>query len=332
MTSTVVFVLAYAAAVTGIRTTRSISHAVSPVPDVPVRQGEISWLRVDKTFIKPAYFLEGLAVDPQTGDLYSSSGIKGKSALHRYRLVENSSSLDSTAAGAGATEVGAVAAEILRAELPDARFGEGVTVTDDGALHQLDYTNGRVYHYTTKDLQLVEQTKYLPNAEGWGLASHAGTFFSSDGTSRIYKWHLNSSSVEELGVHTPSGHRVSLLNELEWVEGELWANYYGTRCIARIEPDSGEVKGWVVAPHGSLFTPAHPAVSVMNGIAYNPDNKHLYLSGKMWPRLFQVSVAERTEEEQEHKDAVWGSLSQLCPYPSMSAADASYWAELSASS
>ncbi len=177
-----------------------------------------------------------------------------------------------------------------RTALPATEFGEGIAVVGD-RLYQLTWRGGRGHLYNPATLAPIDSFTYA--GEGWGLATNGRTLYMSDGTSRIR-------------VIDPAGFRdqrtiqvrerdstVWMLNELEWVRGELWANVYQTDLIARIDPATGHIVGWIDI--GKLLTAAEREDvanrgGVANGIAFDSVRNTVYVTGKLWPHLFEVEV------------------------------------------
>jgi glutaminyl-peptide cyclotransferase len=155
---------------------------------------------------------------------------------------------------------------------------------------QLTWESQVGFVYNLSDFRLLRRFSYL--GEGWGLATNgkSNELFLSDGTAEIRV--LDGDTLAEkrrIAVHdgdTP----VTQLNELEFVEGEVFANVWQTDRIARISPQSGEVVGWIDLT--GLLSPIYRLESgaVLNGIAYDSDRKRLFVTGKLWPTLFQIRL------------------------------------------
>lgn len=242
------------------------SNADATPPAVPfdsatprtIARAEASWPH------DTAAYTQGLMFEH--GRLLESTGLEGQSDL---RELER---------GTGRV--------LHRVALPTDVFGEGLAGVGD-SLYQLTWKKGRGYVYDASTLALKDSVSYT--GEGWGLASDGKQLWFSDGTSEIRV-------IDPKGFHelrrirvTEAGKPVWMLNELEIVRGELWANIYETNWIARIDTTSGRVIGWIDV--GSLLTPAErDAVAkrggVANGIAYDPGSGKVMVTGKLWPRLF----------------------------------------------
>ncbi|EPS59792.1 hypothetical protein M569_15013, partial [Genlisea aurea] len=126
--------------------------------------------------------------------------------------------------------------------------------------------------------------------DGWGLATDGKTLFGSDGTSTLY--HIDPKSFNVLERHTVkyNGHEVYNLNELEYVNDEVWANIWQTDCIARISPNDGIVVGWIFLPElrEQLLATGHTRIDVLNGIAWDKRHGRVFVTGKLWPKLFEI--------------------------------------------
>lgn len=180
---------------------------------------------------------------------------------------------------------------VRRTALPPEDFGEGIAAVGD-RLYQLTWTGGRGYVYDAASLARVDSFTFA--GEGWGLASDGRSLYLSDGTSHVRVVDPAGFRVLRTFQVREAGQPVWMLNELEWVRGELWANVYGTSLIARVDPADGHVVGWVDA--GALLTPAERSDvadrgGVANGIAYDSTRATVLLTGKLWPRVFEVDAA-----------------------------------------
>jgi glutamine cyclotransferase len=178
---------------------------------------------------------------------------------------------------------------VRRTRLADRFFAEGLALLG-GRLHQLTWREGTGFRYDPTTLAVVDSFAY--NGEGWGLASDGTRFYGTDGSSRVSVlaagWTLERSfTVTEAGTPVPA------LNELEWVNGELWANVFQTDFIARIDPATGTVKGYVDVS-GILTSAQRDDVArrggTANGIAFDPTSGRLLVTGKLWPITAQIRV------------------------------------------
>lgn len=203
------------------------------------------------------------------GKLIEGTGLYGQSKLRRLDL----------ATGAVELEVG----------LPPDLFGEGVTVWD-GKVIQLTWTNRLGLVYDESSFQKTGQFRYA--GEGWGLTHDDKHLIMSDGTATLRFLDPKAYKVARRLRVTDRGRPIDQLNELEFVEGEIYANIWGSNYIARISPRNGTVLGWIDA---GRLSPREAAGNnaVLNGIAYDPEAKKLYLTGKQWSDLFEVRLVPR---------------------------------------
>jgi glutamine cyclotransferase len=216
-------------------------------------------------------YTQGLAY--RDGFLYEGTGRNGQSSLRKVRL-----------------ETGEV---IQRIDLGPEFFGEGITIIKD-RVFQLTWKSGVGFVYDLKSFHFLRQFAY--SGEGWGLATDGRELFLSDGTSEIRV--LDAESFHEkrrLRVHdgaTP----VDQLNELEFVEGQIFANVWHSNRIARISPQTGDVVGWIDLT--GLLSPVYrlEPEAVLNGIAYDPVERRLFVTGKLWPRVFEIRLVPKRRE------------------------------------
>lgn len=201
------------------------------------------------------------------GVMYEGTGLKGQSSLR---------------------EVDIETGKISRSHnIPARFFGEGVTIFEN-RLYQLTWKGQTGFIYDLETFTPVEEFYY--NTEGWGLTHNDTALFMTDGSHRIYV--LDPKTMTQIDVIQVYNERARMinLNELEWIGGELWANIYGTRYIARIDPNSGAVTG--VIDFNSIFDRRSYArrTDVFNGIAYNAETGHVYVTGKLWPSVYEVRI------------------------------------------
>lgn len=210
-------------------------------------------------------FTQGLAFEG--GVLYEATGLLGHSTLRRVDL-----------------ETG----EVLQVrKLPDHVFGEGITVYQD-VIIQLTWQSNIGFVYYRDTFEFIRVFNYP--TEGWGITHDGESLIMSDGTSVLYFW--NPLTFEETGrieVFDNNG-PVTRLNELEYIKGEIYANVWQTDRIAIIAPETGQVTGWIelrgLLPAEDRLEP----VDVLNGIAYDIVNDRLFVTGKLWPKLFEIEL------------------------------------------
>lgn len=172
--------------------------------------------------------------------------------------------------------------------LPRAEFGEGITVLD-GRLYQLTWLSNTCHVYDVKrKMKKINDFRY--SGEGWGLTTDGQKLYMSDGTAKIYTIDPQTFRRERRMTVTYKGEPVDYLNELEWIEGKIWANVYTTQQIVIIDPVSGAVEGVVdltgILPAGEVG----PTTDVLNGIAYDARQKRIFVTGKNWSRLFEIEI------------------------------------------
>jgi glutaminyl-peptide cyclotransferase len=253
----------------------ALALAVSTSSAAPLPRAETTarenFLRYEIVATHPhdvAAFTQGLAF--HQGRLIESTGLHGRSAVTIRGITD------------GAVQ--------RRRPLDASHFGEGLALAGERLL-QLTWHSGLALAY---DLWLQPAGEFRYAGEGWGLAFDGEHWLMSDGTSRIrYRSPRDFSVIREVRV-SDGGRPVSQLNELEFAEGRLYANVWRTDRIAVIEPASGAVQAWLdLAPLRKGFArPAgwDEAAHVLNGIAFNPDTKHFYVTGKCWPVLYEIRL------------------------------------------
>ncbi|WP_254600839.1 glutaminyl-peptide cyclotransferase [Caulobacter sp. S45] len=214
-------------------------------------------------------FTEGLFYED--GVLWESTGLPGHSFVRRERL-----------------DTGEV---LQQHDLPAADFGEGI-VRWGGRLYQLTWQEHFGYVYDARTLSATAKFPYP--GEGWALTKDAHHIYMSDGTPDLRV--LDPVTMrEERRIHvTDDGRPVQNLNELEWVKGEIYADIWQTSLIACIDPATGHVVGWIdlagLLPQADV-TPGR--TDVLNGIAYDAAQDRLFVTGKNWPKLFQIRLQPR---------------------------------------
>ena len=201
------------------------------------------------------------------GELWEGTGEYGRSQLLRTDLASG---------------------KVLQSKkLSKDEFGEGITVLDD-KIYQLTWLNGKLHIYDRKMLTPLVTHTY--KGEGWGLTSDGTKLYMSDGTNYIRVLNPETMAQERrIGV-TLRGESLSHLNELEWIEGKIWANVYTTDHIVIINPENGVVEG-VVNLSGILPEKERDnRTDVLNGIAYDKAAKRIFVTGKNWSKLFEIRV------------------------------------------
>ena len=203
------------------------------------------------------------------GELYESTGQKGESKLRKVNY-----------------ETGEVLKNI---NLENSYFGEGLTILND-KIYQLTWQGKRGFVYDVNTFEKLSTFNYGTSKEGWGICNDGKTLYKSDGTEKI--WLLNPENLTEeshIEVYTEKG-KIPSLNELEWIDGKIFANIYQRNGVVIINPKTGGVEGVIdFKPLKELVT-QHEELDVLNGIAYHPERKTIFVTGKNWDQLFEVRI------------------------------------------
>lgn len=177
--------------------------------------------------------------------------------------------------------------------LADQYFGEGLTILNN-KIYQLTYRENTGFIYNLKTMEQTGTFVYGQSKEGWGLCHDAeNNIYKSDGTDRI--WTLSSNTLAEkdyIEIFTNTS-RINSVNELEWVDGKIYANVYQQGSIAIIDPSNGAVEGVIDLTDLKDKVTQHPKLDVLNGIAYNGEPNILYITGKNWDKLFKVEIIQK---------------------------------------
>jgi glutamine cyclotransferase len=215
----------------------------------------------------PGAFTQGLIY--LNGHLYESTGLRGHSSLREEDL----------------------SGRLLKyVALPNRYFGEGLTNWGN-ELIQLTWTSHTALVYNLKTFQFI-RTFHCPY-QGWGLTQDGKDLIESDGSSTLHFIDpATFQTVRNLKV-TADGKPVTQLNELEYIHGVIYSNVWHSNRIARISPVTGKVLSWIdlsgLLPPGTVTNPE----AVLNGIAYDPVHNRLFVTGKLWPKLFQIEVVPK---------------------------------------
>ena len=213
----------------------------------------------------PSAFTEGLAF--ANGFLYEGTGLYGQSSLRQVAL-ENGSVLKIN-------------------QLADEYFGEGVTIIG-ARIIQLTWRSHIGFVYDLDNFTLLGNFSY--STEGWGLTNDGSRLIMSDGTATFrFLDPVTFATLGQIEVHDDHG-PVTQLNELEYIHGEIFANIWQTNRIAQISPQTGQVVGWIDLTGLLNLTEPHQPVDVLNGIAYDDVHDWLFVTGKLWPSLFEIEL------------------------------------------
>jgi glutamine cyclotransferase len=227
--------------------------------------------RVVKTYPHDrSAFTQGL--EYRDGFLYEGTGQVGRSTLRKVKL-----------------ETG----DVLQSyDLPQPFFGEGITVLPQQIL-QLTWQSQTGFIYDKTNFRVVKSFSYP--GEGWGMTNDGKQIYMSDGTAQIRVWDLASlKEIKRINV-SDMGKPVTQLNELEFVRGEIWANVWQTDRIARISPGDGRVLGWIDLTDILPKAERSNSDAVLNGIAYDATTDRIFVTGKLWPKLFEIKLTPATK-------------------------------------
>lgn len=216
----------------------------------------------------PDAFTQGLII--QDGVLFESTGLERHSTLRRVEL-----------------QTGKV---LQKVDVPRDFFAEGMTLFN-GKIYQLTWKGEKGFIY---DPQTFEKTgEFTYTGEGWGLTHDADSLILSDGSDKLRFIDPNNYQVRRTISVTDRGRPVEELNELEYMKGEIYANVWHDNRVARIDPQTGRVKGWI--DFTGLLKPGETTSgeAVLNGIAYDEAGDRLFVTGKLWPKLFEVRLKQK---------------------------------------
>jgi glutamine cyclotransferase len=210
-------------------------------------------------------FTQGLIY--HEGQLYEGTGLNGESSLRRVEL--------------------ATGQVLQRIDLPDAYFGEGIALFDD-RIYQLTWQNKVGLIYDRASFTQIGTWSY--ETEGWGLTHDGRQLIMSDGSATIRFLDPQTLAVQRSIQVRAEGQPLTRLNELEYIDGQIYANIWQTDWIVRIDPQSGAVTAWIDL--SGLLPPEErqPNTDVLNGIAYDPTTDRLFVTGKRWPKLYEIEL------------------------------------------
>ncbi|MCH5329702.1 MAG: glutaminyl-peptide cyclotransferase [Alistipes sp.] len=204
------------------------------------------------------------------GEMWEGTGQYGESKLQRIDLESGS-------------------AEVI-ARLPDNEFGEGITVLGD-RIYQLTWMNNTVHIYDRASGRLLKNIRY--SGEGWGLTSDGEQLYMSNGSSRIFRIEPATFARKSAFTVTLRGEPLEFINELEWIDGRLWANIYTLDQIAVINPANGVVEG-IIDLRGLLPESERTnRTDVLNGIARDSETGRIFVTGKYWSRIYEIEIFEK---------------------------------------
>lgn len=208
--------------------------------------------------------------------LYESTGLYGQSSVREVHLQTG---------------------KILKAhQMNRTHFGEGLALLGE-RLFQVTWRTKVGYIYDRLNINEVGSFRH-PMKDGWGLTSDGENLFGSDGSSTIYYFDPLTFKEKHRVTVKYEGFEVSYLNELEYINGEVWANVWQSDCIARISPKDGKVLGWIILHklRKNLLSSGYKNIDVLNGIAWDAEKGRLFVTGKLWPKLYQIKLHPLTQQ------------------------------------
>jgi glutamine cyclotransferase len=204
------------------------------------------------------------------GFLYEATGLEGESTVRKVKL-----------------ETGDVVQSFA---IPSDVFGEGIVLSDNRII-QITWQSGRGFVYDINTFKQIGEFSYA--GEGWGITSDGEKLFMTNGTNQVHVLEKQSFSIiDELEVYDDKG-PVKYLNELEYINGEIYANIYRYEKIVRIDPKTGKVLAYIDLGHILPMSDYTTQTDVLNGIAYDAAKKRLFVTGKLWPKLFEIELTEK---------------------------------------
>lgn len=174
--------------------------------------------------------------------------------------------------------------------LPESEFGEGITLLGD-KIYQLTWNENTCHVYDRTTYRKLNDFRYV--GEGWGLTTDGEKLYFSNGSPTIYRIDPATFRREGSIVVTLRGIPVEYINELEWIDGKIWANIYLSDQIAIIDPKTGIVEGLIELGGILPAEEQEPTTDVLNGIAYDAEQKRIFVTGKKWPKIYQIELIKQ---------------------------------------
>lgn len=244
--------------------TKSISAVSNVVPK------KLTYKIIEKYPHSKTYYTEGLEF--YNGFIYEGTGENGSSGIFKINLASGNADQSHL--------------------MEEKYFGEGITILND-KIYQLTYRSKKGFIYNLKNFVVIDSFQYK-SAEGWGLTNDGTNLIMSDGTQFLTWLNPNDLSViKKIEVANNKG-IVTNLNELEYINGSIYANIYTTETIVQIEPETGKIISEVnMAGIINMYHNQKDRIDVMNGIAYDQNSNKIFVTGKLWPKLFEVEFIEK---------------------------------------
>jgi len=244
------------------------SHQVQRLPPVGSRAPVSGYTIAHVYPHDPRAYTQG--IEYRDGVLYEGTGLNGQSTLRKVELA-----------------TGKVLQQVA---VPPEHFGEGITTWGETIL-QLTWQSQLGFVYDRSTFKQLRTFTYT--GEGWGLTHNANALIMSDGSASLRFLDPKTLTETRRLLVTDAGIIIRDLNELEWVNGEIYANVWQTNFVARISPANGRVLGWIDLT--GLLPPADQqrGVDVLNGIAYDTAGRRLFVTGKLWPKVFQIQLVPK---------------------------------------
>ncbi|MEZ4796121.1 MAG: glutaminyl-peptide cyclotransferase [Flavobacteriaceae bacterium] len=206
------------------------------------------------------------------GELFESTGQRGESKLRKvdYKTSE----------------------VLMNVDLEPQYFGEGLTILNN-KIYQLTWESKTGFVYDVESFEKIKDFSYNQSKEGWGICNDGNFLYKSDGTDKI--WTLDPETLEEkdyIQTYTNKGKIVGI-NELEWINGKIYANRYQLDGVAIINPKNGAIEGVIDFRSLKKKVTQHQGLDVLNGLAWNSETQTLFVTGKRWDKLFEVRITEK---------------------------------------
>jgi glutaminyl-peptide cyclotransferase len=206
---------------------------------------------------------------------------------HEDRFFESTGQVGNS----GIREVELATGRVIRKQPLEApHFGEGMVILGN-TLYQVTWTSGKAFTYDWRTFSRAAEFRY--DGEGWGLTTDGTAVIMSNGSSTLVWRDPVTFEAQRALTVTDNGVPVQQLNELEWVKGEIWANVWMSDRIARIDPATGKVLGWIDLTGLLSNLDRTGKEDVLNGIAYDATRDRVFVTGKLWPKLFEIRITPR---------------------------------------